>query len=142
MPETKKHEIVPMEHTYVLDVDDEQSTLPIDTAAELTKGLMVVNDLLGKIIKESYIEEVEDRQGKKHIRTNFHPLMTKMLDEQRKRVDQIHRVLGGQLLQDIGKETAKITAKMIFEASKNQKSKRNQREKVITILEEENFEDD
>ena len=138
MTDSEKYELVPMEHTFVLDVGDGNATLPLDTAKELTKGLAHINDLLGVSIKEKYTEEIEDQSGRKHFRTKFHPLMMKLFDEQRKRVDQIHKILGGALQQDIAKEAAKITAKLIFEA----RNKREVKDEAIEILESEYYEED
>lgn len=131
----KKQEIVPFEQTCLVRINAEESTLPLDTAAELSKGLMWVNSLIGEVLDQRYITEVEDNNGMRHNITKFHPLTMKLLDEQRKRIDQIYRILGGEEKNEVAKELNKLTAKMIFEASKRVQSKRDQKENAIEIIE-------
>ena len=53
------------EYTTLVKINPKQSTLPIDTAAEWTKGYMLINWVLLELAKDTYIEHYRDELGKK-----------------------------------------------------------------------------
>lgn len=135
MPENNKLEIIPFKETAVQKIRTKESTLMIDTAAEMIKGYHWLNVLLDEVIDQRYIEEVEDENGNFHERTKFHPLTMKLLQERRKTIDLYHKVSGGELANEVKKELGKLSAKMIFEASKNKQTKDQYKKQAMTVIE-------
>lgn len=142
MPNKKKQELVPLNQTFLVEIQPEEVTLPIDTAAELTKDILWINELLNEVVNERYVTEVEDSKGNYHPVTKFHPLTMKLFEEKRKRVDQIWKILGGETQNEIKKEIGKFTAKAIFEVSKSSNDKKNYKDEAIKIIEAEIHESD
>lgn len=136
MTKELENKIIPFEKTCLIKVDDNNHTLPVDTAAELTKGLQWINKLCAEVLSERYVEEIEDRNGNLRTRTNFHPLTPKLLQEQRKRIDQIYKILGGETVNEIKKEMGKQMAKVIFQTSKDSEVKENYKKQAIKVIEE------
>jgi hypothetical protein len=134
-PESTELELIPLKETSVLKIRTKESTLLVDTAAELTKGYHWINVLLSEILNERYTEQIEDENGKIHNRTKFHPLTMKLIEERRKTIDQIYKISGGELRNEVKKELGKLSAKMIFEASKNQNTKSTYIEQAKSIIE-------
>lgn len=142
MEDEKKQELIPMSQTFITSLDSEKPSLPQDTARELQKGIHWVNTLLEDVLNERFQEELEDRNGERHSQTHFHPLTMKLMEEQRKRIDQMWKILGGEARNEALKDVAKLTAKAIFQASQNQESKRKHKEDAIEILEADVYEED
>lgn len=135
MSEDEKYELIPMEDTLVLAVSPDESTLLIDTANELNKGYMWLNTLLGEVLNERYREIYVDDEGNKRARTKFHPMTMKLLEERRKTIDQMFRILGGEARNEIAKEAGKYAARAIFEASKNKETKQKYKKQAIQVIE-------
>ncbi len=135
MTTEEKFELKDFGQTYVLRVSEKETNLPIDTAAELTKGFVLVNDLIGRLYREIYLEEHEDRSGNTRERTVVHPLLLKLVEERRKTLDQIFKMSGGEMIQEAGKETMKQYIKKIFEFSQDREVKEKYKDQVRKTIE-------
>jgi len=142
MTDIKGYELIPMEETVVVRISPENSTLLIDTAAELNKGFIWLNDLLGEVLNQRYIEDFEDDNGKIRSKTKFHPMTMKLIEERRKTIDQMYKILGGEASNEAIKEFGKLHAKAIFEASRNPEIKKAHIDVIKGIIEEAEFVDD
>ena len=133
----QKEEIKKFEYTTLVKINPKQSTLPIDTAAEWTKGYMFLNMILLELAKDTYTEIYIDEVGEKRRRTHLHPQMLPFLQERRRLQEQIWKISGGEAVNEGKKEFFKKQADFIFEMSQDIEFKDKHRDTVKKILEAE-----
>ena len=138
----KKRDLIPFEETILVRINPEDSTLPIDTAGEITKGIMWINELLGTLLSESYQDTITDSKGGEHQITKFHPLTMKVFQERRKSIDQVMKFINNQPESLVKEELSKLTAQALFSMSKNFKDKQKVKNKAFEVLEAEHYNDE
>jgi len=141
MTEDKEDEIEKFEYTTLVKINPKQSTLPIDTAAEWTKGYMFLNMVLLELAKDTHVEEFVDEVGHERRRTHIHPQMLPFLQERRRLQEQIWKISGGEAVNEGKKEFFKKQADFIFQMSQDVDFKDKHRDKVKKILEAEIYEE-
>lgn len=129
------------EYTTLVQINPKQSTLPIDTAAEWTKGYMFLNMVLLEIAKDTYVENYIDEVGESRRRTHIHPQMLPFLQERRRLQEQIWKISGGEAVNEGKKEFFKKQADFIFEMSQDVEFKNKHKDKVRKILEADIYEE-
>ena len=142
---TEQEEENPIEefkYTALVKINPKQSTLPIDTAAEWTKGYMLLNMTLLELAKDTYTEEYIDEVGAKRRRTHVNPQLLPFLQERRRLQEQIWKISGGEAVIEGKKELFKKQADLIFQMSQDYDFKKKYKHKVEKILEAEIFEED
>jgi len=130
-----KDEIEKFEYTTLVKINPKQSTLPIDTAAEWTKGYMFLNMVLLELAKDTYVEPYVDELGKDRRRTHIHPQMLSFLQERRRLQEQIWKISGGEAVNEGKKEFFKKQADFIFQMSQDVEFKEKHKKSVRKILE-------
>ena len=129
------------EYTTLVKINPKQSTLPIDTAAEWTKGYMLINLVLLELSKDTYVDKYTDELGKSRRRTHIHPQMLPFLQERRRLQEQIWKISGGEAVNEGKKEFFKKQADFIFQMSQDIEFKEEHKDKVRKILEAEVYEE-
>ncbi len=129
------------EYTTLVKINPKQSTLPIDTAAEWTKGYMLINLVLLELAKDTYVDSYTDELGKPRRRTHIHPQMLPFLQERRRLQEQIWKISGGEAVNEGKKEFFKKQADFIFQMSQDVEFKDKHKDKVRKILEAEIYEE-
>lgn len=114
MVESEESAIEEFDTTVLVRINPRQSTLPIDTSAEWTKGFALINILIKELTDHRYIEEFEDSSGVKRSRPMMHPQLLGYIQERRKQMDQIFKFMGGEVANEVQKESAKQLAKFLF----------------------------
>ena len=94
-----------------------KQSLPLDTVGEWKKGIQLVDALITEILSQSYIEQIEDKNGDFHKKTTYDPLLPTWVRERRLLLDQIYKFSGGEAVNEGKKEVIKNMAKVIFHAS-------------------------
>lgn len=140
--QVKETAIEKFKYTTLVKINPKQSTLPIDTAAEWTKGYMLINFVLLELAKDIYVEEYRDETGKKRRLTHVHPQMLPFMQERRKLQEQIWKISGGEAVNEGKKEFFKKQADFIFQMSQDLDFKDEHRNAVRKILEAEIYEED
>jgi len=138
----KEEALKEFEYTTLVKINPKESTLPIDTAAEWTKGYMLINFVLLELAKDIYIEHYIDEFGKDRRLTHLHPQMLQFFQERRKLQEQIWKISGGEAVNEGKKEFFKKQADFIFQMSQDLEFKDKHRGSVKKILEAEIFEED
>lgn len=115
MVESEQSEIVEFDTTMLVRINPKESSLPIDTAAEWTKGFGLINTLVKELSDHRYIEEFEDSSGVLRKRPMLHPQLLAYIGERRKMIDQIFKLSGGEIANEIKKESAKKLASFLFD---------------------------
>ena len=139
--QVKETAIEKFKYTTLVKINPKQSTLPIDTAAEWTKGYMLINFVLLELAKDIYVEEYRDETGKKRRLTHVHPQMLPFMQERRKLQEQIWKISGGEAVNEGKKEFFKKQADFIFQMSQDLDFKDEHRNAVRKILEAEIYEE-
>jgi len=111
----KESAIEKFDTTILVKINPKESSLPIDTAAEWTKGFGLINTLVKELVDNRYIEEFEDSGGKRRKRAMLHPQLLGYIQERRKMIDQIFKLSGGELFNEVKKESVKKMAGFIFD---------------------------
>lgn len=114
MIETKQDAIEEFDTTVLVRINPRESTLPIDTSAEWTKGFSLINTLIKELSDHRYIEEFEDNGGVKRTRPMMHPQLLGYMQERRHMMDQIFKFMGGEVANELKKESAKKLAGFLF----------------------------
>ena len=141
--EVEETAIQKFEYTTLVKINPKQSTLPIDTVAEWTKGYELINTLLLELAKDTYIEEYKDEfTGKLRRLTHVHPQFLPFFQERRKLQDQIWKISGGEAMNEGKKEFFKKQADFIFQMSQDLEFKDKHKETMKKILEAEIYEED
>ena len=129
------------EYTTLVKINPKQSTLPIDTAAEWTKGYMFLNSVLLELAKDTYTEPYVDELGEKRRRTHIHPQLLPFLQERRRLQEQIWKISGGEAVNEGKKEFFKKQADFIFQMSQDVEFKEKHKKSVRKIIEAEVYEE-
>ena len=114
MLETEQNAIEEFDTTVLVRINPRESTLPIDTSAEWTKGFSLINTLIKELSDHRYIEEFEDNGGVKRTRPMMHPQLLGYMQERRHMMDQIFKFMGGEVANELKKESAKKLAGFLF----------------------------
>ena len=138
---TEDEAIEEFKYTTLVKINPKQSTLPIDTAAEWTKGYMLINLVILELSKDTYVDSYVDEVGEKRRRTHIHPQMLPFLQERRRMQDQIYKFSGGEAVNEGKKEFFKKQADFIFQMSQDVEFKEEHKEKVRKILEADVYEE-
>ena len=141
MSENKEKAIEAFQYTTLVKINPKQSTLPIDTAAEWTKGYMLLNLTLLELSKDTFVEEYVDEVGNKRIITHFNQKMIPLLLERRRLQEKIWKISGGEAVNEGKKELFKKQADLIFQMSQDHEFKDKHRNSIKKILEAEIFEE-
>lgn len=123
-----------MGKTFLVQINPEQSTLPIDVASTWTQGFLYINKILEMIDKDTFVETFLDETGKDRRQTHIHPLLLPMLQERRRMIEQVWKISGGEIMNEAKKTIVKSFAKQIFE-SQLSKQKEKYKEDFIEIIE-------
>jgi len=91
---TEETAIQKFEYTTLVKINPKQSTLPIDTTAEWTKGYMLLNMVLLELAKDTYTEIYIDELGETRRLTHVHPQMLAFIQERRRLQEQIWKISG------------------------------------------------
>jgi len=135
MTDSKKDALEKFDETILVRINPAESTLPIDTSAEWTKGFALVNQIIFELAQERYQDTYTDELGNKHMITKLHPQLPTYIDLRRKLMDQIWKISGGEAVNEVKKETAKNLAKMVFETQMDKNIKEKYRKHVEKIIE-------
>lgn len=114
MLETEQTAIEEFDTTVLVRINPRESTLPIDTSAEWTKGFSLINTLIKELSDHRYIEEFEDNGGARRTRVMMHPQLLGYMQERRHMMDQIFKFMGGEVANELKKESAKKLAGFLF----------------------------
>jgi hypothetical protein len=135
-------EVKPFEYTTLVKINPKQSTLPIDTASEWTKGYMFLNMILLELAKDTYVEKYKDELGKQRRITHIHPQMLSFLQERRRLQEQIWKISGGEAVNEGKKEFFKKQADFIFQMSQDVEFKEKHKDEIKKVLEADLYEKD
>ena len=130
------------EYTTLVKINPGQSTLPIDTVAEWTKGFELVNYVIYLLSKAIYIEEYTDELGEDRAVPKVHPQLLSFIQERRRLQDQMWKISGGEARMEGKKELYKKEADFIFQMSQDNDFKEKHKKAVREILEAEIYEED
>jgi len=115
MVESEESAIEEFDTTILVRINPRESTLPIDTSAEWTKGFGLINVLIKELSDHRYIEKFLDSNGDERTRPMMHPQLLGYIQERRKQMDQIFKFMGGEVANEVQKENAKQLAKFLFQ---------------------------
>lgn len=124
-----------LKETIVVRINPDESTLPIDTASEVTKGYALLNQLLYEVLDDKYVEEYIDEHGEERQRTHFHPWTLELLKERRRVLDQVWKMSGGEAMNEVKKEKAKQLIDLIFKGRQDESVQKDHKEKFIKEME-------
>jgi len=139
---TEETAIQKFEYTTLVKINPKQSTLPIDTTAEWTKGYMLINSLLYELAKDTYVEKYKDELNETRRLTHVHPQLLAFMQERRRLQDQIWKISGGEAVNEGKKEFFRKQADFIFQMSQDIEFKEKNLAAVKKILEAEIYEED
>ncbi len=142
MTETEESAIEEFDETVLVRISPKETTLPIHTAAEWSKGFMLVNVLIKELAKSRYTEDFVDNSGENRTRVMFHPQLLGYIQERRKQMDQIWKLSGGEVVNEIKKETAKKLAGFLFKMQTDKELKEQYKRDAYKIIELEANEND
>ena len=125
-----------MGKTFLVQVNPEQSTLPIDVASTWTQGFIYIHKILEMLDKDTFIERWNDETGKARRRTHMHPLLLPLMQELRRMIEQVWKISGGEIMNEVKKSVVKNFAKQIYE-SQLSKYKEEYKEDFKKIIEAE-----
>ena len=120
--------------TFLVQVNPERSSLPIDVASTWTQGFLYVNKILEMIDKDTYVETFVDETGKARSRTHIHPLLLPILQERRRMIEQVWKISGGEIMNEVKKSVVKNFARQLYE-SQLSKQKEKYQKNFIEIIE-------
>ncbi len=138
--ESDKNAIEKFDTTVLVRINPHESTLPVDTSAEWSKGFGLINQLVKELTDLRYVEEFEDAGGKMRKRAMLHPQLLGYIQERRKMIDQIFKLSGGELVNEINKAGAKKLANFLFEMQMDEIKQKHKKE-AYNIIEAEVSED-
>jgi hypothetical protein len=141
MAEKEEEAIEQFDTTVLVRINPEKTTLPIDTAAEWTKGFTLLNVLIKELADHRYIEEFMDDGGNLRSRPMLHPQLLGYLQERRKQIDQIFKIMGGEVANEVKKESAKKLASVLFDMQMDE-IKQQYKGEAYNIIEVEASEDE
>lgn len=139
---TKQEEAIDeFKYTTLVKINPGESTLPIDTVAEWTKGFELTNYVIYLLSKAIYIESYIDELGEKREVPKIHPQLLAFMQERRKLQDQMWKISGGEARMEGKKELYKKQADFIFEMSQDNEFKEKHKKNIRKILEAEIYEE-
>jgi len=139
---TKQEEAIEeFKYTTLVKINPGESTLPIDTVAEWSKGFGLVNYVIYLLSKSIYIEEYIDELGEKRVVPKIHPQLLAFMQERRKLQDQMWKISGGEARMEGKKELYKKEADFIFQMSQDNEFKEKHKKSIRKILEAEIYEE-
>ena len=135
MVESEDSAIMEFDTTMLVRINPRESSLPIDTAAEWKKGFGLINILIKELSDHRYIEEFEDDRGIKREKAMLHPQLLAYIGERRKMIDQIFKLSGGEIANEIKKESAKKLANFLFQMQMDEIKEEHKKEayKIIEL---------
>lgn len=142
MEKSEERAIEEFDTTVLVRINPKKSTLPIDTGAEWTKGFTLLNTLIKKLADHIYLEEFEDATGITRKRAMLHPQLLGYIQERRKQIDQIFKIMGGEVANEVKKENAKNLAKFLFQMQMDDIKKQYKKEAYNIIEVEVNKNDE
>jgi hypothetical protein len=119
----KESEELDMGKTFLVQINPEQSTLPIDVAATWTQGFLYINKLLDMINKDTFVETYLDETGVTRRQTHIHPLLLPLLQERRRSIEQVWKISGGEIINEAKKSVVKSFAKQLYESQLSEHKK-------------------
>jgi len=128
-------------YTTLVKIDVGESTLPIDTVAEWTKGFELVNYVIYLLSKSIYIESYIDELNVRREVPKIHPQLLAFIQERRKLQDQMWKISGGEARMEGKKELYRKQADFIFEMSQDNDFKEKHKKEIRKILEAEIYEE-
>ena len=140
MTEIEKTTIDAFDTVALVVLDPKETSLPIDTAVEWNKGFRLINMLIKELTDLRYIEEFEDASGHMRERLIMHPQLLGYMQERRKTIDQIFKLSGGEIDNEIKKAGAKKLADFLFQMQTD-KIKEKYKKEAYEIIECEVSED-
>lgn len=139
---SEQEEIEEFKYTALVKINPKQSTLPIDTAAEWSKGYMLINKVLLELAKDTYTEIYTDEfTGESRRRTHVNPQLLPFLQERRRLQEQIWKISGGEAVVEGKKELFKKQADLIFQMTQDHEFKEKYKKKAEKLIEAEVFEE-
>lgn len=138
---TEEEAIEEFKYTTLVKIDVGESTLPIDTVAEWTKGFELVNYVIYLLSKSIYIEDYIDELGERREVPKIHPQLLSFMQERRKLQDQMWKISGGEARMEGKKELYKKQADFIFEMSQDNEFKEKHKKEIRNILEADIYEE-
>ena len=130
-----KHPLAKFENTILVEIKPGESTLPIETAAEWSKGFMLINKVISEIVKDTFIEDYIDEAGDERRSTHIHPQLLSFLQERRRLQDQIWKFVGGEAVVEGKKQAMRNMADIIFGLGKNAKMREEKKEEIKKMIE-------
>lgn len=141
MLETENTVIEKFDTTVLVRINPKKSTLPIDTSAEWNKGFILINVLIKELTDHRYIEEFIDGGGHKRTRPMLHPQLLGYMQERRHMIDQIFKIMGGEVANEFKKESAKKLAGFLFQLQTDE-IKQKYKKQAYKIIESEVSDED
>ncbi len=123
-----------MGKTFLVQINPEQSTLPIDVASTWTQGFLYINKILEMVDKDTFVETFLSETGRERQQTHIHPLLLPMLQERRRMIEQVWKISGGEIMNEAKKTIVKSFAKQIFESQLSKQKQKYQKD-FIEIIE-------
>jgi hypothetical protein len=115
----QKTPIVEKEEIEPLVLYDESMSLAFDVAQEMKKGYDIVDDVIVKLLKDTRIEDIVDKEGKIiGQRTHIHPQLLAWMREARLTEIDIWKIAGGEVQQEAEKKALETKAKLILAMAK------------------------
>ena len=139
---SEQEEIEKFKYTTLVKINPGESTLPIDTVAEWSKGFGLVNYIIYLLSKSIYIEEYIDEFEIKREVPKIHPQLLSFMQERRRLQDQMWKISGGEARMEGKKELYKKQADFIFEMSQDNDFKEKHKKNIRKILEAEIYKED
>lgn len=129
------------EYTTLVKINPGESTLPIDTVAEWTKGFGLVNYVIYLLSNAIRIEKYTNELGEEIEEPKIHPQLLPFMQERRRLQDQMWKISGGEARMEGKKELYKKQADFIFEMSQDNEFKEKHKKNIRKILEAEIYEE-
>lgn len=131
--ETKENK--DFDETALMKIEKGQSTLPIQVAAEWTKGYKLINKVISMMNADTFVETYEDDVGKDRRRTHIHSQLLPFLQERRRMADQIWKFVGGEAINEGRKKIMHNMADIIFQMTQDDDFLEKHKDKIQDILE-------
>ena len=108
--------IIKTEEKSPLALLDNERTLSIDMATEMSKGYEDINEIIHLLKKDTRVDDIlgEDDQ-KIGQRTHIHPQLLKWFTEGRHTKESMWKMGGGEIAQEAEKEKIKLKGRLIME---------------------------
>lgn len=108
----------PTESIVVVRMDPNKITLPVDAVSEMTKDFVLINNIIA-LLKDDMRQEIEtDDEGNRRTRSILNPSMIHWMRLKRDLINDLWKMAGGEVQQQIMKEKAAIVGKILFQEMK------------------------